>query len=96
MCIFLFETLYSIYFSCLGASCNISAMSHGADIFFSFVLSGSMELHVEEHGNHQLQTGYAYVMPPHTKHRFTHVTPDLELLEVVLPGDINTYCHNDM
>ncbi len=65
-------------------------LSHDADILFSFVLQGEMNLKVEGLGRHKLKTGEAYVVPPDLKYAIFNASEDLELLEVALPGHFKT------
>jgi hypothetical protein len=44
---------------------------------------------------HALTKGDAYVIPPHLKTALTDCSEDLELLEVSLPADFETYVHPD-
>lgn len=65
-------------------------MSHTSDILFSFVLSGTMTLDAETQELQELTAGDAFVIPPDMKYQFTHISEDLELLEVALPGNFKT------
>ena len=65
-------------------------LSHNADIYFNFVLDGEMELYVEGHGTYKLSAEDTYVIPPGLKHQICEYSKNLELLEVVLPGDFHT------
>lgn len=60
--------------------------SHNADILFSFVTNGVIELQVEGHPQKQLAKGDAFVVPPGLTYCFIHFSEDVELLEVALPG----------
>ncbi len=66
------------------------AIRHDADILFTFVMEGKVELKVENLGTHQLQTRDAFVIPPNTTYELVNWSDDLELLEVSLPGDFET------
>ena len=59
---------------------------HDCDILFNFVLSGRMTLEGEGKDPFTLSPGDAFVIPPGMATRYTDATPDLELLEVTLPG----------
>lgn len=63
---------------------------HDADILFSFVMSGEMTLEGEGRESTRLSAGDAFVIPPGMRTRYSAPTPDLELLEVVLPGNLHT------
>ncbi len=63
---------------------------HGGDILFTFVLSGIMTLDGEGKEPFRLSKGDAFVVPPNVATRYSDVSPDLELLEVSLPGEYET------
>jgi quercetin dioxygenase-like cupin family protein len=67
--------------------------SHTSDILFSFVMDGTMTLEGEGQIAHELQPGDAFVVPPDMRTRYTNCSPDLELLEVSLPGNFGTEEH---
>ena len=60
--------------------------THQGNILFTFVLSGEMTLEGEAKDPFRLSPGDAFVIPPGLKTRYSNCTPDLELLEVSLPG----------
>ena len=64
--------------------------SHDADIHFSFVMSGSMEIAGDGQPASELTTGDAFVIPPGMRVRYTKPSTDLEFLEVALPGTFAT------
>ncbi len=57
---------------------------HDAEFDFLFVLAGAMTLDCE--GTHRLQAGDCASLPPGQDYAIDACTPDLQLLEVVLPG----------
>ncbi|MGL5011064.1 MAG: cupin domain-containing protein, partial [Paracoccaceae bacterium] len=59
---------------------------HDGDILFTFVMAGGMTLEGEGKDPHRLTAGDAFVIPPGLATRYADATPDLELLEVSLPG----------
>ena len=63
---------------------------HNGDILFNFVMSGEMTLEGEGKEPYRLARGDAFVIPPGMATRYADATPDLELLEVSLPGDFTT------
>ncbi|MDA4847032.1 cupin domain-containing protein [Hoeflea poritis] len=63
---------------------------HNCDIVFNFVMSGEMTLEGEGKDPYRLTAGDAFVIPPDMATRFADPTPDLELLEVSLPGTFDT------
>ncbi|CAN1547414.1 Cupin 2, conserved barrel [Paracoccaceae bacterium] len=64
--------------------------AHDGDILFSFVMSGAMTLEGEGKDPYRLAPGDAFVIPPGMATRYSNPTPDLELLEVTLPGNPRT------
>lgn len=68
-------------------------ISHDADILFTFVMQGEMQLYAEGHKKHKLHKGDAYVIPPNLKYQIIGYSNDLELLEVSLPGNFKTTIH---
>jgi quercetin dioxygenase-like cupin family protein len=65
--------------------------SHTSDILFTFVMSGTLTLHGDGQGAHELSEGDAYVIPPHMKTALSDCSGDLQLLEVSLPADFETH-----
>lgn len=63
---------------------------HDADILFSFVMAGGFTLEGEGKDPFRLAPGDAFVIPPGMATRHAAPTPDLELLEVSLPGPFRT------
>jgi len=64
--------------------------THDCDIHFSFVMSGTMTLEGEGKEPFDLSAGDAFVIPPGMKTRYSNPSPDLELMEVSLPGVFTT------
>jgi quercetin dioxygenase-like cupin family protein len=60
---------------------------HEGDILFTFVMAGGMTLEGEGKDPYRLEPGDAFVIPPGMATRYSDTTPDLELLEVSLPGN---------
>ena len=60
---------------------------HEGDILFTFVMQGGMVLEGEGKEPYRLEPGDAFVIPPGMATRYADPTPDLELLEVTLPGN---------
>ncbi|MEY4983478.1 MAG: hypothetical protein RIR62_1744 [Pseudomonadota bacterium] len=60
---------------------------HAGDILFTFVMAGGMTLEGEGKDPFRLSPGDAFVIPPGLATRYGDATPDLELLEVTLPGN---------
>ena len=65
---------------------------HSGDILFSFVMTGGMTLEGEGKEPFRLSPGDAFVIPPGLATRYSDPTPDLEILEVTLPGSPATEC----
>ena len=63
---------------------------HQGDILFTFVMSGQMTLEGEGKAPFRLSPGDAFVIPPGMATRYADTTPDLQLLEVSLPGEVPT------
>ena len=61
--------------------------SHDADIYFTFVLEGTMTLHTADHPDRDLAAGDAFVIPPDMVVEYRNPSADVELLEVALRGD---------
>ena len=72
-----------------GADINIE-LKHDADILFTFVMNGSMELSAAEYDASTLKTGDAFTVPPDLTYSISECSDDLELLEVALPGKFQT------
>jgi quercetin dioxygenase-like cupin family protein len=66
------------------------ATRHTSDILFTFVLSGRLSLDAADHGEHALEEGDAYVIPPGLATTLRDPSPDLTLLEVSLPASFET------
>ena len=60
---------------------------HDGDILFTFVMRGGMTLEGEGKDPYRLSPGDAFVIPPGMATRYADPTPDLQLLEVTLPGN---------
>lgn len=63
---------------------------HDADILVTYVMQGAMTLEGEGKAPFRLSPGDAFVIPPGLATRYGDATPDLELLEVSLPGRFAT------
>lgn len=63
---------------------------HGSDILFTFIMAGGMTLEGEGKEPYRLSPGDAFVIPPGMATRYSQPTPDLQLLEVALPGNFET------
>lgn len=63
---------------------------HDTDILFTYVMSGEMTLTAEGKDPIPLTKGDAFVIPPGLPTGYANTTPDLQLLEVTLPGSFTT------
>jgi quercetin dioxygenase-like cupin family protein len=63
---------------------------HEGDILFTFVMAGGMTLEGEGKDPYRLAPGDAFVIPPGMATRYSDIAPDLQLLEVTLPGNPQT------
>ncbi len=63
---------------------------HDADILFGFVMEGAVTLEGEGKDPFRLTPGDAFVIPPGMCTRWADPSPDVEILEVSLPGDFAT------
>ena len=61
--------------------------THQGDILFTFVMKGSFRLEGEGKDPFTLSPGDAFVIPPGMATRYSDTSPDLQLLEVSLPGN---------
>jgi quercetin dioxygenase-like cupin family protein len=59
------------------------AARHGADLLFHFVLRGQLTLD----GEHRLAAADAFTLPAGRPFAWSDASPDLELLQVALPGE---------
>ena len=64
--------------------------THNSDIHFTFVLGGSLTLEGGGQRAQHLVAGDAFVIPPGMQFRYNTPSRDLSLLEVSLPGDVET------
>jgi quercetin dioxygenase-like cupin family protein len=64
--------------------------THDADILFGFVMKGGLTLEGEGKDPFALTAGDAFVIPPDMATRWSAPSADLELLEVSLPGRLQT------
>ncbi|MGB5558779.1 MAG: cupin domain-containing protein [Paracoccaceae bacterium] len=69
---------------------DIPWTSHDADIQFAFIMQGEMTLDGDKKGPCHLTAGDAFVVPPGMRTRYADPTGDVELLEVMLPGECQT------
>ncbi|MCD8517535.1 MAG: cupin domain-containing protein [Burkholderiaceae bacterium] len=63
---------------------------HNLQLQIVYVLKGWAIFEYEGHGEHTLVAGTCVHQPPGIRHREIAHSEDLELLEIVLPGDFET------
>lgn len=63
---------------------------HETEFQLVYVLKGWIEFEYEEQGVVRLEAGSCVHQPPGIRHRELGHSEDVEMLEVVLPGDFNT------
>jgi quercetin dioxygenase-like cupin family protein len=63
---------------------------HRTSLQLVYVLKGWVEFEYEECGNVRLEAGSFVHQPPQIRHREVGHSADLELLEIVMPGDFET------
>jgi mannose-6-phosphate isomerase-like protein (cupin superfamily) len=71
---------------------DFSSQPHLHDTQFQlvYVLKGWIEFEYEGQGVVRLEAGSSVYQPPRIRHRELGHSPDLELLEIVMPGDFGT------
>ena len=63
---------------------------HHTTFQFVYILKGWVEFEYEGHGRVRLQAGSSVYQPPRIRHRELGHSDDLELLEIVMPGEFET------
>ena len=61
---------------------------HNGEILFMFLLKGALTLRCETQRLEQFQEGHSIVIPREMRYAIVESSPDLEFLEVALPGDL--------
>jgi quercetin dioxygenase-like cupin family protein len=78
----------------LQGPCNPQEVSklHYHDIEFQmvYVLKGWVKTYMEGHGEMLMKEGGCWTQPPRVKHMILDYSDDVELLEVILPGEFKT------
>lgn len=74
------------------AGTEFSSRPHRHDTRFQlvYVLKGWIEFDYEGQGTVRLEAGSCVYQPPGIRHRELGHSPDVEMLEVVMPGDFST------
>ena len=63
---------------------------HGTSFQMVYVLKGWIEFEYEGHGVVRLEAGSCVHQPPQIRHRELGHSDDIEMLEIVMPGDFAT------
>ena len=63
---------------------------HHTTFQFVYILKGWVEFEYEGHGRVRLEAGSSVHQPPDIRHREIGHSADLELLEIVMPGEFET------
>ncbi len=63
---------------------------HGTSFQLVYVLKGWIEFEYEGQGHVRLEAGSCVYQPPGIRHREVGHSDDVEMLEVVMPGDFST------
>jgi quercetin dioxygenase-like cupin family protein len=73
-----------------GSAFSSQPHRHTTSFQFVYVLKGWIEFEYEDQGIVRLEAGSSVYQPPEIRHRELGHSEDLELLEVVMPGDFGT------
>ena len=63
---------------------------HKTSLQLVYVLKGWIEFEYESHGKVRLEAGSCVHQPPEIRHREVGHSPDIEMLEIVMPGEFQT------
>ena len=63
---------------------------HKVDFQFNYVLAGWMRVEIEGQGECTFHAGDSWLQPPEIEHNVVAFSDDLEVLEIVSPGDFQT------
>ena len=73
-----------------GTAFSSQPHQHATQFQLVYVLKGWIEFEYEGHGAVRLEAGSCVHQPPGIRHRELGHSDDVELLEIVLPGDFET------
>ena len=73
-----------------GANFSSQPHKHATTFQLVYVLKGWIEFEYEGQGRVRLEAGSCVHQPPDIRHREVGHSEDIEMLEIVLPGDFNT------
>ncbi len=65
--------------------------AHGTSFQLVYVLKGWIEFEYEGQGHVRLEAGSCVHQPPGIRHREVGHSDDVEMLEIVMPGDFTTH-----
>jgi mannose-6-phosphate isomerase-like protein (cupin superfamily) len=63
---------------------------HTCDLQIFYILKGWLELDCQDAGLVRLEAGTCVNIPPGVAHNELRVSPDLEVLEITMPGELGT------
>jgi uncharacterized RmlC-like cupin family protein len=64
--------------------------AHQADLQLIYVLRGWIKNEFDGHGEQMMSQGSCWLQPPGIKHTVLDYSPDVELLEIIVPADFRT------
>jgi quercetin dioxygenase-like cupin family protein len=73
-----------------GSELSIQAHLHHTEFQLVYVLKGWIEFEYEGQGTVRLEAGSSVYQPPGIRHRELGHSEDIEMLEVVMPGEFKT------
>lgn len=73
-----------------GTDFSSQAHLHGTSFQMVYILKGWIEFEYEGQGRVRLEAGSCVHQPPEIRHREVGHSEDIEMLEIVLPGDFRT------
>ena len=73
-----------------GTEVSSEPHQHHTTFQFVYILKGWVEFEYEGHGRVRLEAGSSVHQPPDIRHREIGHSADLELLEIVMPGEFET------
>ncbi len=65
--------------------------AHKVDFQFNYVIKGWCTMEFEGEGTYTFEVGDTWLQPPEIKHNFLACSDDCEILEIVSPGEFETY-----
>ncbi len=68
--------------------------SHSGEFYFFFILEGGVTLTCEKFRSQRMEAGDSCVIPAQQRYALTDCSDDLQLLEVILPSELETQLHS--